>query len=133
MGNWPPRFGTLGSWRRIVVMSSSLAVMNCTKARFGKVARFDLSSFSQVQVLDLTATDTDLKGFLGGFASGDHGYVVPYDNGKVARFDLSTFTNVQVLDLINKFWRRQITKSVFKIQCLKLPPHPTLNIYNELT
>ena len=69
----------------------------------GKVARVDLAKFSQVQVLDLTDTDPDLKGFRGGFASGDYGYFVPYNNGaafgKVARVDLATFSQVQVLDL----------------------------------
>ena len=59
----------------------------------GKVARIDLATFSQVQVLDLTTTDTDLKGFQGGFASGDYGYFVPANNGapfgKVARVDLA--------------------------------------------
>ena len=73
----------------------------------GKVARVDLAKFSQVQVLDLTDTDPDLKGFNGGFASGDYGYFVPYRNGlhpnfyfgKVARVDLATFSQVQVLDL----------------------------------
>ena len=57
----------------------------------GKVARVDLATFSRVQVLDLTATDADLRGFCGGFASGGYGYVVPNYNqdgyfGKVARF-----------------------------------------------
>ena len=34
-----------------------------------------LSSWNpDVQVLDLTATDPDLKGFSGGFESGDYGY-----------------------------------------------------------
>ena len=67
------------------------------------MARVDLATFSQVQVLDLTATDPDLKGFYGGFASGGYGYFVPYYNGallgKVARVDLATFSQVQVLDL----------------------------------
>ena len=53
----------------------------------GKVARVDLATFSQVQVLDLTATDPDLKGFTGGFASGGYGYVSNgVEFGKVARF-----------------------------------------------
>jgi len=72
-------------------------------ARHGKVGRFDLATFSQVQVLDLTSTDGDLKGFNGGFASGGYGYFVPGKNpnpfGKVARVDLDTFSQVQVLDL----------------------------------
>ena len=59
-------------------------------AYHGKVARFDLATFSQVQALDLTATDPDLKGFQRGFASGSYGYFVPNYNGvtefgKVAR------------------------------------------------
>ena len=61
-------------------------------AAFGKVARFDLATFSAVEVLDLTSTDGDLKGFYGGFTDGTHGYLVPYYNGayfgKVARFEL---------------------------------------------
>ena len=44
----------------------------------GKLARVNLTTFSQVQVLDLTATDPGLKGFHGGFASGGYGYFVPY-------------------------------------------------------
>ena len=58
---------------------------------------------ANVQALDLTATDPDLKGFIGGFASGDYGYFVPYNNGayhgKVASVALATFSEVQVLDL----------------------------------
>ena len=74
------------------------------KGALGKVARVDLTTFSQAQVLDLSATDPDLKGFCGGFASGGYGYFVPYQNsvgyfGKVARVDLATFSQVQVLDL----------------------------------
>jgi len=71
----------------------------------GKVVRFLLSDFTTVAVLDLTATDSDLKGFAGGFTDGTYGYLVPnYDDntggpGKVARFLLSDFTTVQVLDL----------------------------------
>ena len=61
-------------------------------AYFGKVARFDLATFSAVEVLDLTSTDGDLKGFIGGFTDGTHGYLVPHNNGakfgKVARFEL---------------------------------------------
>ena len=72
---------------------------------FGKVARFDLANFRPggVQVLDLTDTDPDLKGFTGGFADNLHGYFVPNFNGeyfgKLARVDLGTFSHVQVLDL----------------------------------
>jgi len=73
-------------------------------AYFGKVARFSLSDFSSVSVLDLAATDSDLKGFCGGFTDGTYGYMVPDRNdggyfGKVARFSLSDFSTVWVLDL----------------------------------
>jgi len=77
-----------------------------------KVARFLLSDFSTVSVLDLTGTDVDLKGFEGGFTDGTYGYLVPYYNdggqfGKVARFSLSDFSTVSVLDLAanhNDLW-----------------------------
>jgi len=71
---------------------------------FGDIVRFDLQDFSTVDVLDLTLTDADLKGFEGGFIDGTHGYVVPCYNGaasfgKVARFKLDGFGSVEVLDL----------------------------------
>ena len=43
-----------------------------------------LCIFSNVAVLHLTATDSDRKGFEGGFSDGTYGYLVPYYNG--ARF-----------------------------------------------
>ena len=66
-------------------------------AFFGKVARVDLSDFLTVSVLDLTDTDSDLKGFWGGFTDGSYGYFVPYSNGayyfgKVARIDVVSHT-----------------------------------------
>jgi hypothetical protein len=76
--------------------------------KFGKVVRFALSSFSTYDELDLTAHDMELKGFMGGFTDGTHGYLVPNSGsdrpgglycGKVARFDLSTFSIVEALDL----------------------------------
>ena len=39
------------------------AIPNYNSARFGKVARFSLADFATVQILDLTATDSNLKGF----------------------------------------------------------------------
>ena len=46
-------------------------------------------SFFSNSILDLTLTDADLKGFIGGFTDGRYGYFVPYNNGayfgKVAR------------------------------------------------
>jgi len=78
----------------------------------GKVARFSLRTFNDVQVLDVSATSADLKGFRGGFTDGTYGYLVPFKNGlykkgaghhgKVARFSLQTFDDVQVLDVATK-------------------------------
>jgi hypothetical protein len=72
----------------------------------GEVYRFQLSSFSNVEVLSLTADD--LKGFRGGFTHGAYGYLVPYYNnqasynGKLVRFELSSFSSYEVLDLTQK-------------------------------
>ena len=33
-----------------------------------------------MQVLDLTATDSDLRGYWGGFASSNYSYFVPHNN-----------------------------------------------------
>lgn len=54
---------------------------------------------SRKQVLDLTMVDPDLRGFMGGFAVGHWGFMVPFKNkgadgefsGKMVRFDLRTF------------------------------------------
>ena len=55
---------------------------NNNGVKFGNVARFTLDLFDQVQVLDLTITDADLKGFRGGgFSDGPYGYLAPYHNG----------------------------------------------------
>merc|ERR1712232_276705 len=58
----------------------------------GKVARFTLSDFNAVEVLDLKATDSDLSGsFFGGFTDGAHGYLCPSYSarGKVPRFQVA--------------------------------------------
>ena len=82
----------------------------------GNLVRFDLTDFtaSKVQALDLTAVDPNLKGFVGGFAHGGYGYLVPYRNGEVSnnskgrsqfslvtRIDLNDFsaTGVTFLDV----------------------------------
>jgi len=76
----------------------------------GKLVRVNLDKFDlkHVEVLVLTNFDDDLRGFSGGFSSGRHGYLVPYENvhfttssernyreqrtfGKVVRFDLLDF------------------------------------------
>ena len=77
-----------------------------------KVVRFNIENFNSVsvEVLDLSGVNghTDLNGFIGGFAAGDYGYLVPHygppdysRGGKVVRFDLATFNNVDVLDVPN--------------------------------
>ena len=63
----------------------------------------NLTTFSQVQVLDLAATDTDLWGFQGGFASGAYGYLVPYNNHDrdgTRSFDEAYFGKVVRIDLL---------------------------------
>ena len=67
-----------------------------------KGARFNLATFSEVQVLNVAASDEEAK-FHGGFQDGTYGYLVPFTNGayhgKVARFNMASFSDVQVLDL----------------------------------
>ena len=41
------------------------------------MVRWALASFGQVQALDLAATDSNLKGFFGGFSDGTYGYAAP--------------------------------------------------------
>ena len=72
----------------------------------GKMVRFSVADFTTVEVLDLTNTDADLKGFFGGFTDGTWGYAVPYHGGsgvgffgKVPRFRLDDFSTVEVLNL----------------------------------
>lgn len=67
------------------MMPSSLTCAFC-----GKVARFDLATFSNVVVLDLKAQDPSLVFLSAGFSHGGFGYAVPHANvGKVARFQLA--------------------------------------------
>ena len=47
---------------------------------------------SEVASLDLTTTDSDVKGFIGGFSDETYGYLVPFHNGRY-------FGSVDVLDL----------------------------------
>jgi hypothetical protein len=81
--------------------------VNYSFSPFGKVARVDLQNFttSGVTVLDLTAVDTELKGFADGFTDGRYAYLVPSFGinpiGKIPRIDLQNFDpgGVTVLDL----------------------------------
>jgi len=73
----------------------------------GKVTRFNLQSFGDVQVLDVSTKDTDLTGFRGGFSDGTYGYILPHTKRytyprKIVRFSLRTFGDVQVLDTAMK-------------------------------
>lgn len=93
---------TDGNWGYVIPWCHYWYTGLCT----GKVARFSLSDFSTVQVLDLKALEPDAPlGFLGGFTHGDYGYLVPGykglgdPHGKVVRFDLAGFDNPRVLDL----------------------------------
>eukprot|EP01041_Mallomonas_annulata_P005612 gene5612-11329_t len=80
----------------------------------GVVARVDLNifDFSGLEVIDMPVTprpqtpsfpEEELRGFSGGFASGQYGVLVPYYNGafsgKSGRFNLYTMEDVQELDL----------------------------------
>mmetsp|Transcript_46213 Transcript_46213/g.144535 ORF Transcript_46213/g.144535 Transcript_46213/m.144535 type:complete len:622 (-) Transcript_46213:133-1998(-) len=71
----------------------------------GHLVRFPLASFDDVQVMDLTLNDTDLRGFSGGFHVGKYGFLVPFQcdpywfHGKIPKIDLDTFTLIDVLDL----------------------------------
>lgn len=66
---------------------------------FGKVARFNLTDFTTVQVLDLEAAVPGLTCFSGGFAESTWGYAIPRHGSVMARFDLVHFTLVEALDL----------------------------------
>jgi len=46
-----------------------------TGEAFGKAARFLLSSFGRVSVHDRTASDSDLKGFIGEGTKGTYGFL----------------------------------------------------------
>ena len=49
----------------------------------GNAVRVSLADFSisGIEVLDLAASNVNLKGFWGGFATATHAYYVPYFNG----------------------------------------------------
>jgi hypothetical protein len=51
-----------------------------------KVVRFNTTTFSDVQVLDLDLLDPELRGFHGGFTYGKYGYLVPYRTTKGPNF-----------------------------------------------
>lgn len=83
-----------GAWGYVVSTRPHRA-----QAPNGRVARFDLQTFSVVESLDLALIDPDLNSFGGAFVAGGWGYAVPDVNLKVARFDLATLSQVQSLDL----------------------------------
>mmetsp|Transcript_35984 Transcript_35984/g.46235 ORF Transcript_35984/g.46235 Transcript_35984/m.46235 type:complete len:692 (+) Transcript_35984:269-2344(+) len=71
----------------------------------GNMVKLDLETFELVGRLDLSVVDENLVGFVGGFAYGKYGYIVPYANantdigcmgrqqhGRIVRVDLEDFT-----------------------------------------
>lgn len=74
-----------------------------TFRNFGETIR-KTYRYVEKQVLDLTMVDPDLRGFMGGFAAGHWGYLVPFKNreaeaeysGKMVRFDLLAFDYASV-------------------------------------
>ncbi|EOD09191.1 hypothetical protein EMIHUDRAFT_216514, partial [Emiliania huxleyi CCMP1516] len=89
----------------------------------GYVARVSLSDFSSsgVEYFNLAETNSNLKGFIGGFATDAHAYYVPYNNGSphgyAVRVSLSDFSSsgVEYLNLadtnsnLNGFWGGFVT------------------------
>jgi hypothetical protein len=70
----------------------------------GKFVRFQLSTFSNVSVLDISSADSTVKGFGGCFSSGTNAYITPFNNidgayGKVARVNLSNFSTITIMNL----------------------------------
>lgn len=71
----------------------------------GVVARINVNDFSTIELLDLSLTDVELKGFTGCFVDGANVYFVPdYNIGfgfgyKLARVKTRDFSTVDVLDL----------------------------------
>lgn len=83
-----------------------------TPNEHGLLVKVNLDTFlaADVEVLDLTDKDIELKGFASGFTAGNHGYLVPYSgefgtfHGRVVRFDLTDFSldSVEVLVATDK-------------------------------
>lgn len=81
---------------------------------FGKFVRFKLDNFSShnVDFLDLTTYDPDLRGFSGAFSVGNQAILVPYRNrerannqgffSKVVKVDLDDFRSVEIMDLSHR-------------------------------
>ena len=79
-----------------------------TGARQGVLTRVDLQNFSTsgVSYLDVSTSNANAKGFIGGFTDGRYGYLVPHSNGAyhgiLTRVDLQYFnttSNVTYLDV----------------------------------
>ncbi|CAE7489600.1 unnamed protein product, partial [Symbiodinium necroappetens] len=83
-----------GTWGYLVPYQTS------SNSASGKVVRFDLATFSTVEVLDVASSNSNAVAFNDGFHDGTYGYLVPGQNGIIARFSLGDFTseNVQYLD-----------------------------------
>ncbi len=78
---------------------------NSTLGHHGNLVKIDLTDFSTVETLDLTLTDPELKGFVGGFYNNGWAYCSPHGGfggqfmGKLARVSTADFSTVEVLDL----------------------------------
>jgi len=97
----------------------------------GNLVKLDLETFELVQWLDLTELDPDLKGFVGGFAYGKYGFLVPHANdntaagclgraqhGKVVRVDLDAFSLAGALPLdLTAIWRQQVPGQAMGALC----------------
>ncbi|CAE7747806.1 unnamed protein product [Symbiodinium sp. CCMP2592] len=83
-----------GTWGYLVPYQTS------SNSASGKVVRFDLETFSTVEVLDVAASNSNAVAFNDGFHDGTYGYLVPGQHGIIARFSLGSFDSdtVQYLD-----------------------------------
>eukprot|EP00439_Symbiodinium_sp_Y106_P059208 s1554_g8.t1 len=83
-----------GTWGYLVPYQTS------SNSASGKVVRFDLETFSTVEVLDVAASNSNAVAFNDGFHDGTYGYLVPGQSGIIARFSLGSFDSdtVQYLD-----------------------------------
>ena len=92
----PAALTSLDLWVRIASGSGYLVPHQNPSGLSGVLARFDLATFARPEAVilpDLQLT-TDLRGFVGGFAGGGYGFLVPYTtlaggyHGKVVRFNV---------------------------------------------
>lgn len=101
-----------GSKGTPVVNTQSIGGDHLEPHMFAKFTRFQLDNFTHenVEVLDLSSHDVDIRGFSGAVLVGNHAILIPFRNhditdgdqgyaSKVVKVDLSDFSTVHVLDL----------------------------------